>query len=153
MPGGYSHPAAQFKALPRLILPHRARSIASNSARLAEESPMSAPMSKHTVIIPVQFALRVEMELVNGNEVKSFAGSFHPVRPPRDDEESGDFESDVWQACLEDPATVNGEEVDGPNYLDQAKDRLAMELGRILYYENEQKDGEADAAYAARVKG
>lgn len=113
---------------------------------------MSESLSKHTVVVPVQFALRVEIELSGGNEVKSFAGSFHPVRPIRDDEEANDFESDVWRACLEDPATVNGVEVDGPNYLDGAKDRLAMELGRVLYYEDEQKDGESDAAFAARTK-
>jgi hypothetical protein len=111
-----------------------------------------APLNKHTVIIPVQFAMKIEIEVSGHDEVKSFTGSFHPVRPLREGEENGDFESDVWRACLEEPTMLNGVEQDGPDYMDQAKERLAMELGRPLVYDGEQREGESDEAYAQRLK-
>lgn len=102
------------------------------------------PMHKKTVIIPVKFAVAVECEYTEDGVLTGTTSTFHPVNASQDGAaRPGD--EDAWDACLETPPTGQDgtEEEDWPDYLNRARLRLAMELGRPIFWdEEESQEGE-----------
>lgn len=95
-------------------------------------------MPKHTVIVPVQFAVAVACEYADDGTLLATESSFHAVQAGTPDAERPG-EEDAWDACLEVPPTKkNGQACDAwPDYLERARQRLAMELGRPIFWEEE----------------
>lgn len=102
-------------------------------------------MAKRTVIVPVQFAVAVECEYTEEGTLTGTVSSFHPVSASTDENvRPGD--EDAWDACLEVPPTQkDGSESEGwPDYLDAARRRLSMELGRPIFWDGENASGDDD---------
>ena len=91
-------------------------------------------MPKRTVLVPVKFAVAVECEYTEDGTLVGTESSFHPVHAsvrPGDE--------DAWDACLEvPPVDKDGEPTEGwPDYLEAARQRLAMELSRPIFWQDD----------------
>ena len=100
-------------------------------------------MNKKTVIVPVQFAVAVECEYTDAGVLVGTTSSFHPVNGGQPGAQPG--EDDPWDACLESPPVKEdgSEYEDWPDYQNEARLRLSMELGRPIFWdgENSAEDG------------
>lgn len=96
-------------------------------------------MHKKTVIIPVRFAVAVECEYTDDGTLVGTSSAFHSINAAA---AARPGEEDAWDACLEiPPTTKDGSDCEGwPDYQETARQRLAMELGRPIWWEGE-RDG------------
>lgn len=95
-------------------------------------------MPKRTVIVPVQFAVAVACDYADDGTLLATESAFHPVNAvPAEGATPG--EEDAWDACLEVPPTKkDGQPCEAwPDYLERARQRLAMELGRPIFWEED----------------
>ncbi len=95
-------------------------------------------MHKRTVIVPVQFAVAVECDYTDDGVLVGTSSSFHPVNASGEDNvRPGD--EDAWDACLEvPPLKKDGSECEHwPDYQETARRRLAMELGKPIFWDGE----------------
>lgn len=97
------------------------------------------PMNKKTVIVPVQFAVAVECEYTDDGILVGTTSSFHPVCGSSNGSQRPG-EEDPWDACLESPPfKKDGTEYeDWPDYQNEARLRLSMELGRPIFWDAEE---------------
>jgi hypothetical protein len=103
---------------------------------------MSEKSEKHVVILPVQFSIKVTMD-VEGDKIVGTSAEFNRFLPNDDDD--GDVQP--WQACMEEPPTLpNKNSIEGwPDYTEKARQQLCAQLGRVVMWDGEgEEEGDED---------
>ena len=98
---------------------------------------MSAQTEKHVVVLPVQFSIKVTMD-VEGNTITGTSAEFNRFLPSDD----ADGDAEPWQACMEEPPSLpNQSPIEGwPDYTERARQQLCAQLGRIVVWDGEGED-------------
>lgn len=99
----------------------------------------------HTIILPVQFSIKVTCE-IQGDVLMATTAAFNPFL---EDDRLGDAHpiNEAWRACLECPPIMDNHELytGWPDYEERVIRELSAKVGKIIKWDGQQQSGEEES--------